>query len=244
MKWRVPRIWEGGDVWILGGGPSVTKQFNIPDDVVQSVVNGTSSPSVYSPYMSVLHDKHVIGVNVAYLIGEWIDMVYFGDNKFFLNHKERLSQWPGLKVSCFSGIEKYDWVKYLPRDTRKVRGISSDPRTVAWNCNSGASAISVAANAGAKRILLLGFDMNKGEVNRQHWHSLYKSKSVFKPVLIKGKGMIVRPHKMPFDRHLRGFPDIARDAKLRGIEIINVCPTSAITVFPKFSLKELLWDNS
>jgi hypothetical protein len=29
-----------------------------------------------------------------------------------------------------------------------------------------------------------------------------------------------------------------------GIEIINACPDSAITVFPKFSLKELLHDNS
>ena len=94
MTWRVPRIWEGGDVWILGGGPSVTKQFDIPEQVVQSVMDGTSPPSVYSPYMKALHDKHVIGINVAYLIGDWIDMVFFGDNKFLLKHLERLSEWP------------------------------------------------------------------------------------------------------------------------------------------------------
>lgn len=74
MNWIVPKIWEGGDVWIIGGGPSLTKQFDIPNDVVQRVLAGNAPPSVYSPYMSYLHDKHVIGINVAFLIGDWIDM--------------------------------------------------------------------------------------------------------------------------------------------------------------------------
>ena len=239
MRWKVPRIWEGGDVWILGGGPSVTKQFGIPEEVVQSVMNGTSSPSVYSSYMEQIYDKHVIGINVAYLIGEWIDMVFFGDNKFFLNHKERLAVWPGLKVSCYAGIDKYDWVKYLPRDARKRQGISSDPTTVAWNCNSGAAAISVAVNAGAKRIFLLGFDMNLGDTGKQHWHTLYKSKTPVQP-LKPHKGVVPKVRHLPFERHLRGFPAIARDAKLRGVEIINVCPTSAVTVFPRVNLKDVL----
>ena len=97
MIWQVPRIWEGGDVWILGGGPSVPKQFNIPDKVVQEVVAG-ASPSVYSPYMSFLHNKHVIGINVAYLIGDWIDMVFFGDASFFLPHQQRLAVFTGMKL--------------------------------------------------------------------------------------------------------------------------------------------------
>ena len=76
MIWSVPRMWEEGDVWILGGGPSVPRQFGIPEKVVQDVINGISPPSVYSPYMKALHDKHVIGINVAYLIGNWIDSRY------------------------------------------------------------------------------------------------------------------------------------------------------------------------
>jgi len=91
MKWSVPRMWEGGEVWILGGGPSLTKQFDIPDNVVQDVMKGISPPSVYSPYMEAIHNKHVIGINVAYLIGEWIDMCFFGDNKFFMPHQHRLA---------------------------------------------------------------------------------------------------------------------------------------------------------
>lgn len=105
MIWQVPRMWEGGDVWIIGGGPSVPKQFGIPDEVVQDVIKGISPPSVYSPYMSFIHDKHVIGINVAYLIGNWIDIIFFGDIGFFLKHQQGLASFPGLKVSCHPQME-------------------------------------------------------------------------------------------------------------------------------------------
>lgn len=231
-------MWEEADVWILGGGPSVFKQFLIPDEVVKSVLSGESPLSVYSPYMKDLHGKHVIAINVAYLIGDWIDMVFFGDLGFFNAHKERLAQFPGLKVSSHAQTDKVPWVKYLPRNGNHAQGISPNPKMISWNGNSGAAAISIAANAGAKRIILLGFDMKLDECSRQHWHGLYRT---------NGVRDIHNPRKrpgLPFDRHLRGFPYIAMDAKARGIEILNCCPDSAITCFPKFSLKELIWDNA
>ena len=83
MNWTVPRIWEGGDVWIIGGGPSITKEFQIPSEVVNDVVIGKKPLSLYSPYMESIHKKHVIGINVAYMLGPWVDMVFFGDNNFF-----------------------------------------------------------------------------------------------------------------------------------------------------------------
>jgi len=230
MIWQVPKIWEDGDVWILGGGPSVVQQFEIPEDVVKGVMEGTSHPSVYSSYMKSIHDKHVIGINVAYLIGDWIDMVFFGDVGFLLKHLNGLARFPGLKVSCHPQADKYNWIKYVPRDNHHPRGISDHPGRASWNGNSGAAAISVAANAGAKRIILLGFDMKLSDQKKQHWHTLYGKKE-------KKPG---KPVHLPFDRHLRGFGEIAKDAKRRGIEIINCCPDSAITQFPKCTLKELL----
>ena len=231
MTWQVPHIWEEGDVWIIGGGPSVPKQFDVPEKIIHSVVRGTSSPSAYSPYMTSLHDKHVIGVNVAYLIGDWIDMVFFGDSGFFLQHQGALSKFQGLRVSCHPKAESISWVKYLSRDKSHPLGISSNPKKVSWNGNSGAAAISVAANAGAKRIILLGFDMKLGGDNVQHWHDLYGRSAINDER---------RARKMPFHRHLRGFPEIARDAKNRGIEVLNASTDSAIECFRKVSVKELL----
>lgn len=231
MIWQIPRVWEGGDVWVMGGGPSVPGQFGIPDKVVHAVVSGTSQPDVYSPYMSRLHDKHVIGINVAYLLGNWVDFVFFGDKGFFLKHQERLSKFPGLKISSLPRTNDMNWVKYLPRDRGHPRGISTSSRMVSWNGNSGSAAISVAAHAGAKRIILLGFDMKVDATARQHWHDLYGRYANRNPD---------KKTRIPFHRHLRGFPEIAKDAKRKGIEILNACPDSAIECFRKVTVKELL----
>jgi hypothetical protein len=229
MNWTVPRIWEGGDVWIIGGGPSITKEFQIPSEVVNDVVIGKKPLSLYSPYMESIHKKHIIGINVAYMLGPWVDMVFFGDNNFFVRHKEALYQFPGLKLSCTPSTDKFPWVKYLSRNPTRPAGISPTPQTVSWNKNSGAAAISVAVHTGAKRIFLLGFDMRLDTANSQHFHSVYN---------VNGQPKNVR--SLPFQRHLQGFPAIARDAKSLGIQIINVNPESAINEFPKMSLKEAL----
>jgi len=251
MRWIVPRIWEGGEVWILGGGPSVVKQFGIPEEVVQNVMNKVSPPTIYSPYMKAIHDKHVIAINVAFLIGDWMDMIFFGDNKFFLGYREQLAAWPGLKVTCHSGCEKYSWIKFLQRDGGHPRGISPNPNMVAWNVNSGSAAISVAANAGAKRIILLGFDMSVNSSGNQHWHTLYKGTAMnesnvplqnprFPTRALPPREPRQKKPGFPFVRHLAGFPVIAEDARKRGIEIINCSPDSIISEFPKCNIKDLL----
>jgi len=223
-------MWTEGDVWIIGGGPSVAKQFGVPDTVVRKVVKGSSPLSTYSPYMTLLHDKHVIGINVAYMLGDWVDMVFFGDGGFFLKYQEEIAAFPGLKVSCSPKTSGVDWVKYVARNPGHPRGISDNPKMVSWNGNSGAAAISVAANAGAHRIILLGFDMKLGNHSAQHWHDAY------------GRGAITeerRRKKMPFHKHLRGFPAIAEDARRRKIEILNANPDSAITCFRKTTVEQL-----
>jgi len=230
MSWVVPKIWDGGDVWIFGGGPSVPKQFGIPTDIVKKVISGELLPSAYSPYMEGIHKKHVIGINVAYLVGDWIDMIYFGDPGFFDNHQLGLSNFPGLKISSCPSMASVPWVKFIPRDLSRKFGISNRPNQIIWNGNSGGAAISIAANAGAKRIVLLGFDMDLDASNMKHWHNLY------------GVGVVslAKMHKLPFDKHKLGFAKIMIDAKKRGIEILNASPNSAIKEVPKVTVKELL----
>ena len=235
MHWIVPKIWVGEDVWILGGGPSVTEQFEVPKEIVKDVIAKRLSPAAYSPYMSYLHDKHVIGINVAYTIGDWMDFIFFGDAPFFLKHQNQLSQIKPICVSCSQVTEKTPWVKYLAHDGGHNKGISYDNRLVSWNGNSGAAAISLAAHLGARRIFLLGFDMKLVD-NSQHWHTLYRNNtnaSITQP----------NPKSLPFTRHLSGFPAIKRDAEAMGIQIINVSPDSAIIQFKKVTLKDVINEN-
>lgn len=225
MSWDVPKIWKDGTCWIIGGGPSVTTQFHIPKKIVDKVCAKELPVSAYSPYMSLLHDKHVIGVNGAFLLGDWVDMCFFGDKQWYFDNAKALNDYKGILVGCANFLAVPGWqklgVKYLEK-SKKEYGISTDPEKVCWNLNSGAAAISLAYNLGCKRIILLGFDMTLNSVGKGHWHDLYNGKT-----------------NLPFAKHLTGFEQIALDAKRLGIEIINANPDSKITQFSKMNLEDV-----
>jgi len=235
MVWNIPKMWEGGECWIIGGGPSIPKEFGIPEEVVRAVLSGEQPLSAYSPFLSPIHNKHVIGVNAAFLLGEWVDVMFFGDGAFYTSNIEEMNKRTKIKVSCSPNIvkksKKFQGIKYVPRDNSHPTGISNRMNMVSWNLNSGAAAISLAYRFGVKRIYLLGFDMKLGEKGTQWWHSLYMGN---KPQKRRN------PKKLPFDRHLNGFPMIANDARRLGLEIINVSPDSAIENFKRVRLSDVL----
>lgn len=229
--WKPPMMWEGGRCFIIGGGPSITDQFGIPSDIVREVKEKTRPLSDYSPYMKKIHSEHVIGVNAAFMLGGWVEVAFFGDSGFFLKYRKKLSEYKGIKVGCTPKVNytqyRNDDIKYMPRDRSKPMGISRHKGNVSWNKNSGAAAISLAVQFGVKQIILLGFDMKI--IDSQHWHNEY------------GRSGPPRDAKrLPFHRHLLGFPQIAKDAKKIGVEILNASPDSAIMDFKKIDLCKYL----
>lgn len=226
--WNAPALWQDGECWIIGGGPSMPEQFDVPKDIAEQAMARQLKPSAYSKYLSAIHNKHIIGINNAYQIGEWVDVVFFGDCGWYKVHQKSLAEFPGLKVTCcprFANKPKQNshGVKYLSKDPNKRHGISMDSSKVSWNSNSGSAAISLARHFGVKRIILLGFDMCLNGQKISHWHGNHGNKT-----------------RSPFPRHMRGFAQIAKDAEQEGIEIINASPNSAIQQFRKVSVKELL----
>lgn len=223
--WNVPEMWNG-DCWIIGGGRSVLQQFDVPQETILKVEKGELPFSAYSEYLTPLHSKNVIGTNIAFKLGNWVSVFYFCDRQFFRTHLNEILLFPNLKVTCVNHIDTSllpltTNIKRLKRDYKPGLSFKSD--TICWNSNSGGAAINFAVLAGAKRILLLGFDMCPQE-DKTHWHNVYK----------------VNTPKQNFKRFLEYFPQIAKDAKSKGVEILNVSPNSAIDCFPKVSLKEVL----
>ncbi len=226
MAWIPPKIWKDGECWILGGGPSLPRQFGVPEELVREVRQGRKPVTAYSPYLSPIYNKHIIAVNNAYMLGDWVDVCWFGDNSWYLVHRLGLIRFKGIKATCNIRFEKPEprreaRLKYLARDSKRF-GITTKEGHVSWNGNSGASAINLAYHFGAKRILLLGFDMQK-DGNATHWHG--------------GHDPHVEP---PFKRHKTSFAYIKADAERLGIEILNVNPDSAIDEFPKVRLEDVL----
>jgi len=162
----------------------------------------------------------VIGINNAYQLGAWIDICWFTDARWFDWHSEKLLSFAGLRVHCANRLDKVGWLKRLSRG--KPMGIETNPHVVSWNRCSGSSAINLAYHLGAKRVVLLGFDMRRVE-GRANWHDDHPN-----------------PQKDPYDRFLACYPTIARDAEKLGLEILNATPGSAIDVFPFVSLEEVI----
>ncbi len=93
------------------------------------------------------------------------------------------------------------------------------------NGNTGAAAINLAALFGAKRILLLGFDMRRGPEGERHHHPEHP-----KPCA----------QSSCFDDWLYRFDALARGCERKGIEVINCTPGSALRAFPMMPLEEAL----
>jgi hypothetical protein len=173
-----------------------------------------------------LHSQRVIGVNQAYKLGPWVDVCYFGDCGWYALNSPQIRGYAGLKITSCGRCPEKGWPDVHRVRRTKQHGIESDHRdAIAWNNNSGASAINVAYWLGAKRIVLLGFDMHLDRAGKKNWHADYRGEQVTPAI---------------FEKHLRGFPQIARDAGQLGIEILNATPDSAVTVFPMVKLEDVV----
>lgn len=103
-------------------------------------------------------------------------------------------------------------------------GISRDPGQLSWNLSSGACAINLAVHFGVKRIVLLGFDMHKGPSGEKGWHT---------------NRVVLDAKSNPYPSFLKPFPRIAADLAKLGVEVVNACPGSALTVWPIADPREM-----
>lgn len=95
--------------------------------------------------------------------------------------------------------------------------------------NSGAQAINLAYLMGARRLVLVGFDMRRDEVDGKpdqvHWFGDHP------------KGLSNSP---PFAHFIRGMGELAADLHRAGVEVINCSQRSALSYWPKRALDDAL----
>lgn len=231
---RVVRAWEGATVAILGGGPSLTAQ------AFERVREAREADRLRS-----------VAVNDSYLLAPWADAHYAADAKWHAWHvagvpkpalgltaedvRERWRVFGGERctiepakdypVAEEGAIEADERIHILRNVHHPYRGagLSLDPGYLVTGWNSGFQALNLAILAGARRVLLLGFDACHTADGRTHWHGGHPKASSgdFKPFL-------------------RAF-SAAEDAIARaGVEVLNCSPISRIASFPKVDLDEAL----
>lgn len=140
----------------------------------------------------------VIAVSDAYKLAPWADALVSYDSNWWRNNREALK---------FRG-EKYSRSGVF---TTKAFRFGITP-----GCNSGYMAMRVAESLGAKKIILLGYDMHGTHYFGKHPEPLKNT----------------TPER--FRKHALQFK------RWRGCEVINCTPNTALHCFPERNLKEIL----
>lgn len=130
--WKITPDWAGQTVAVLGSGPSLTPA------VIES-----------------LAQHRVIVVNYSFALAPEADMLVAldADPVFWAS----AAGFTGMRV-CGTAIDEIDALCAGPRFER----ITLAPGHVIETCNSGLAAIRIAAEMGAARIILAGFDPETG----------------------------------------------------------------------------------
>jgi hypothetical protein len=187
---------------ILASGPSLTEA-----QVAQTVPTAADAP------------VRVIATNsTALSLGKHADVVYASDILWWKTNYRAIDA--KRAWTCDRGAaERYglNWVKGVNR-----LGLSKE-RWIHTNGNSGASAINLAYLFGARRILLLGFDMKLGPKGEKHHHPDHPSPMV---------------QSQTFDDWIHKFDFLARDLKAAGCEVINCTVDTALTCFPRSTVEK------
>lgn len=183
----------------------------------------------------------VIVINDNYTICPWADALYFADFRWWEHHRDKpfFRDFHGRKISIENGAGRFAQDCTVLKNMSQVGGtmgkLSTDPEGIFTGANSGYQAINVAVLYGARRIILLGYDMKAKEM----------------PIDEPGKSGVrlshhwFGEHPWPADAHSyvyfrEEFKRMATTAKLNGIEILNATPNSALECFPMVALDEVI----
>lgn len=146
----IPRIFEGGAVIIVAGGPSL-RGFD----------------------WRRLKDKNVIAINRAYEVVPSALVLWWSDAKFWFHHREGLlahrAPW---KATCNLNYGS----EPPPPEIHQYRftghkGLDPDEGCLRSGNNSAFAAIHLAVHLGALDIVLLGADMKHGPHGETHFHT-------------------------------------------------------------------------
>lgn len=161
-------------------------------------------------------DVPCIAVNTTHRLAPWAWALYAADVEWWAHPTNAdAHQFEGLRVSCqqVKGV-------HMLRNAGTI-GYSDDADCVHTYGNSGAQALQIAVKAGARRVLLAGFDM--GRDKGDHWHGKH-------------------PHGLRetspelYARWVERYAALAPLLAMRGVDVVTVTP-SALGCFRQSTLE-------
>lgn len=189
----------------------------------QTVVVAGSGPSLTKSDLEFVRDRApVIAVSRTYQIAPWADVLFSMEAIWWEAYKPEFS---GAKISP-SIVYPWIYPGVLSIRCEEGEGLSLDQRYIHEDC-SGFGALNLAVLMGAKRVLLLGFDC-KSQGNKPHFFGDH----------VRG---LQNPTEDQYRRWLQSYDAAVPSLARAGVEVINCSGDTAITAFPRMTIKEALW---
>lgn len=199
----------------------MSKRPNWSEDTAVILASGPSLRDQYLYDLDQRYDVQTIAVNSSF--GLIRPNVVFGvDFLFWKTHHDNVAKktiaarWTTDRTAA----ERYG-LNFIKGSNTPGLGKSH----VHTQCNSGMAAINLAYLFGAKKIILLGFDMKLGPNGEKHHHADHPAP------LVQGQQFGDWLHKAQF---------LARDLDVANIDVVNCTPGSALTAFRLGKLEEEL----
>lgn len=200
-SWTIPKRWAGQTAFIVGGGPSVAAQR--PER---------------------LRGRNVIVINSSYEIAPFAQYLFFGDNRWHEEHRNRpdfvaLRQ-SGCEIVTVSEPANGFYLRKLERitPTGNHNGLTLDGKGLSSQRTSFQGAINLAVMLGAKRLVLLGLDGKRADDGKSHHHTPHR--------------WPLKPGDVVWQAQKTQLCFAVAPLKSLGVETFNACPDSAFDFWP------------
>jgi hypothetical protein len=208
-RYTVEPIWKGRTAIIVASGPSFSAK---------------QARAIAKARMDVGSDFRVIAINDAVYLAWWADWLHSCDNLWWHWNIQTVHTFRGIKTTLAEDVPA-PWVTGYLQNTG-LQGFDEDPSCCRTGGNSGYQAICLAMHAGAKRIVLVGFDMKAADDGQSHFFGEHPGAqpNAFKSVM------------------LPQFETLKPALEKMEISVINATPGSALRTFPTADLERVLRD--
>lgn len=155
--------------------------------------------------------RYVCVINTTYQAAPWADVLYACDRAWWMHYGPDTKDFAGTKYCYAQAGTQFGAIQVK---ASHGGGMSKNEGWIKTGGNSGHQAIHLVYNLGARRIILLGFDMKRGA--KSHWHGDH-------------------PHGMSnggnFVQWAKWIAQLGKDLQKEGVSIVNITPGSALDCF-------------
>jgi len=202
-----------------------------PDWSRDTAVVVASGPSAKGVPLDLARGRaRVIAINESWRLAPWADVLYAADHQWWQKGKG-FPEFRGLRVAqgdaapkMYRGIKQVGLVRtgQIVREPKGILAAGSDRE--GRGANSGFQALNLAVQFGAKKIILVGYDMRVDL--GFHWHGRHPD------------GMN-NPNKGGIARWAKVLDRASRYLRVLGVEVLNASAVSALRAYPKINFEDV-----